>query len=262
MAEMSNKEKALDMHNRWFSDEAISNYFKKRWIDIENEINSTDVWPTNEDTINDVERVNTSYKEDDWDANKKLLNSIKWNSEMSAQEKTNALKKLAETSKSSAEKRNSNLPDDLTELSAISEKNKNDANISKDATSSIYNEIWRYAYKWMTPNKSDKLLNEIKQIYSDWNLDDKTKKKKIQYIVTKAWWDDWNAYIERAYEKYINTKDDNLSEDELAEKKMLMQYKINFNRFKAKANTYLNALNADVSEWAQTRYNFTTDLWF
>lgn len=253
---------------KWKSDPEIYNALLSKWWisrdeELEKSFSDSNQYATNNDSpINWVEDLTQNYSEEDLDKNKQLLNNIKRDSNLSLEQKTKALKDLSEKAKASNKKRNENLPDDMKQLSEISKKNKDTSNLSKEATSSIYNKVWRLTNKWMTKDKSDKLLNEIKQIYSDGDIDDKTKKKKIQYIIDKAWWDNWNASINRAYSKYSNIDDKSLTDEQRSEKQMLAWYKKNFDNFKSKADAYVNWLDADVGKWSQTRYNFLTDLWF
>lgn len=253
---------------KWKSDPEIYNALLSKWWisrdeELEKSFSDNNQYATNNDSpINWVEDLTQDYSEEDLDKNKQLLNNIKRDSNLSLEQKTKALKDLSEKAKASNKKRNENLPDDMEQLAEISKKNKDTSNLSKEATSSIYNKVSQLTNKWMTKDKSDKLLNEIKQIYSDGDIDDKTKKKKIQYIIDKAWWDNWNAAIDRAYSKYSNIDDKFLTDEQRSEKQMLAWYKKNFDNFKSKANTYVNWLDADVGKWSQTRYNFLTDLWF
>ena len=253
---------------KWKSDEDIYNALVSKWWinrdeEMEKSFSDNKQYAANNDSpINWIEDLTQGYSEEDLDKNKQLLNNIKRDSNLSLEQKTKALKDLSEKAKASNKKRNENLPYDMEQLSEISKKNKATSNLSKDATSSIYNKVSQLTNKWMTKDKSDKLLNEIKQIYSDGDIDDKTKKKKIQYIIDKAWWDNWNAAIDRAYSKYSNIDDKSLTDEQRSEKQMLAWYKKNFDNFKSKANTYVDWLDADVGKWSQTRYNFLTDLWF
>lgn len=253
---------------KWKSDEDIYNALVSKWWinrdeEMEKSFSDNKQYATDNDSpINWVEHLTQDYSEEDLDKNKQLLNNIKRDSNLSLEQKTKALKDLSEKAKASNKKRNENLPDDMEQLAEISKKNKDTSNLSKEATSSIYNKVSQLTNKWMTKDKSDKLLNEIKQIYSDGDIDDKTKKKKIQYIIDKAWWDNWNAAIDRAYSKYSNIDDKSLTDEQRSEKQMLAWYKKNFDNFKSKANTYVDWLDADVGKWSQTRYNFLTDLWF
>lgn len=253
---------------KWKSDPEIYNALLSKWWisrdeELEKSFSDNNQYATDNDSpINWVEHLTQDYSEEDLDKNKQLLNNIKRDSNLSLEQKTKALKDLSEKAKASNKKRNENLPDDMEQLAEISKKNKDTSNLSKEATSSIYNKVSQLTNKWMTKDKSDKLLNEIKQIYSDGDIDDKTKKKKIQYIIDKAWWDNWNAAIDRAYSKYSNIDDKSLTDEQRSEKQMLAWYKKNFDNFKSKASTYVDWLDADVGKWSQTRYNFLTDLWF
>lgn len=253
---------------KWKSDPEIYNALLSKWWisrdeEFEKSFSDNNQYTTDNDSpINWIEDLTQDYSEEDLDKNKQLLNNIKRDSNLSLKQKTKALKDLSEKAKASNKKRNENLPDDMEQLAEISKKNKDTSNLSKEATSSIYNKVSQLTNKWMTKDKSDKLLNEIKQIYSDGDIDDKTKKKKIQYIIDKAWWDNWNAAIDRAYSKYSNIDDKSLTDEQRSEKQMLAWYKKNFDNFKSKANTYVDWLDADVGKWSQTRYNFLTDLWF
>lgn len=231
--------------NDWWSEED----FYKKWVEL---------WWINKDEEYEKSVPTLNYNSENKANNEEILRNIKYNSTISPEQKTKALIDLEKKSNDSINKRNENLPDETKEIEYIANKNKENKDIAKASRSSIYSNTSRLTYHAMTPDKDEKFMNEIKKIYANPEFTDDQKRKKIQYIVSKL--ENSESYIDNAYNnKYLNTNDWALSSDELAEKKMLIQYRDNFNKFKSKANKYIDALWWQKS---QNWYNLGRDLFW
>lgn len=222
--------------NAWLSDDTIHNVMKTRhWInDVDTFINEHDNPSLNNATSN--------YSDDNIDMNNDIFNWITYSTDYSAQEKLDALKDLKWKIQWTRMDRLNKAGNDINLIKAASEENKkSDELYNKTAKWTDFTRNQKLSYQWLTPNKSNELLNQIKTIYTS-DISDKDKKKKIEKII-RSTYSQWQEHNDMYYNyAYKNKSDDTLSQDQLNEKNMLKGYKTNWDNFYTTASAYLNWL--------------------